>query len=141
MLPRPTLMKRKSRRVAQVVVVHGTETMAGATQGYTLLALAHQHAQPLILLQEPAITGVREKSHKSVGVLFTDIINLTQQLTVNGGEWLRNIVLAPNDIALKAVGKHGAGEIKDTGDGTTFKARMEGRMTLKSAQEIPPEPI
>lgn len=62
-------------------------------------------------------TGAEEGSHKFVAVLFTDIVNSTQQLSAKGDDWLMNVVRAHNDIIREAIGKHGGREIKHTGDG------------------------
>jgi class 3 adenylate cyclase len=58
-----------------------------------------------------------KESHAFVAVLFTDIVNSTQNQQTKGDAWLMNVVRAHNDIVREAISKRGGREIKHTGDG------------------------
>lgn len=58
-----------------------------------------------------------QESHGFVAVLFTDIVNSTENLNTHGDQWLIQVVRAHNEIVREAIGTHGGREIKHTGDG------------------------
>lgn len=58
-----------------------------------------------------------QEAHGFVAVLFTDIVNSTENLNNHGDQWLIQVVRAHNEIVREAIGTHGGREIKHTGDG------------------------
>ena len=58
-----------------------------------------------------------EPVNKFVAVLFTDIVDSTQQQQEKGDEWLMKVVRAHNEIVRECLRFHNGREIKHTGDG------------------------
>lgn len=60
--------------------------------------------------------GGEEKS-SFVAVMFTDIVDSTEQQQAMGDEWLMKVIRAHNDIVREVLSRHQGREIKHTGDG------------------------
>lgn len=52
-----------------------------------------------------------------MAILFTDIVSFTENTRTKGGDWMRDVVRAHNDIIRKILSECGGQEIKHTGDG------------------------